>query len=53
MMRASIVQQIGLALLTGGLIAAAPADAAEEKTSQRSARAAEESVTLNFVNAEI
>ena len=48
--------RIGLAFLAGGLIAAGPgsaAGAANDKAKPRPAGAAEESVTLNFVNAEI
>lgn len=48
--------RIGLAFLAGGLIAAGPgsaAGAANDQAKPRPASAAEESVTLNFVNAEI
>lgn len=54
MTRPSLLLRFGLALLAGGLVDAAPASAAEGKpTGQRPAGAAEDSVTLNFVNAEI
>ena len=52
-MRVSILLRLGLALLAAGLIAVLPARSAEDKTGQRTAGAADESVTLNFVNAEI
>ena len=52
--RVSFLVRIGLAILAGGLIAAGPAAAADDKVNPRQpARAADESVTLNFVNAEI
>jgi general secretion pathway protein D len=52
--RASFLVRIGLAFLAGGLIAVGPATAADDKANpRRPANAAEESVTLNFVNAEI
>jgi len=52
-MRACLWVRIGLAFLAGGLIAVGPASAADVRAKPRPANAAEESVTLNFVNAEI
>ena len=52
--RASILVRIGLAILAGSLIVFRPAGAADDKVSPRApGGSAEESVTLNFVNAEI
>jgi general secretion pathway protein D len=52
-MQASFLVRIGLAFLAGGLIAIGSATAADDKVNPRPVSAAEESVTLNFVNAEI
>ena len=52
-MQASFLVRTGLAFLAGGLIAIGSATAADDKTRPRPVSAAEESVTLNFVNAEI
>ena len=52
-MQVSVFVRIGLAFLAGGLIAVGPASAADDKANPRPSNAAEESVTLNFVNAEI
>ena len=51
--RASCLLRNGIAFLAGAFIAVGPAIAQENKENPRSAAAAEESVTLNFVNAEI
>jgi general secretion pathway protein D len=52
-MQASFLARTGLAFLAGGLIAIGSATAADDKARPRPVSAAEESVTLNFVNAEI
>ncbi len=52
-MRDSLLVRIGLAFLAGGLSVLGPATAADDKADPRPVSAAEESVTLNFVNAEI
>lgn len=52
-MQASFVVRIGLALLAGGFFAIGSATAADDKPDPRRVGTAEESVTLNFVNAEI
>jgi len=52
-MKASFLVRIGLAFLAGGLIAIGSATAADDKSNPRPVSAAEENVTLNFVNAEI
>ena len=52
-MQASFLMRTGLAFLAGGLIAIGIATAADDRTRPLPASAAEERVTLNFVNAEI
>ena len=52
-MQASFLARTGLAILAGGLIAVGSATGADDRTRPRPVSAAEESVTLNFVNAEI
>jgi general secretion pathway protein D len=52
-MQASFLVRTGLAFLAGGLIAIGSATAADDRTRPLPAGAADESVTLNFVNAEI
>jgi len=56
MIRAFLLLRIGLVFLAAGVMGAVPARAAEEKTGRPPASVAgtaDESVTLNFVNAEI
>lgn len=52
-MQASFLLRTGLVLLAGGLIAIGSAIAADDRTRPQPVSAAEERVTLNFVNAEI
>lgn len=52
-MQASIILKVGAACVAAGLVIAGNVFAAEAKPGARAAAVAEESVTLNFVNAEI
>ena len=52
-MHACFLLRTGLAFLAAGLIATGSATAADDKAKPRPVSAAEESVTLNFVNADI
>lgn len=52
-MQASFLVRLGLAILAGGLVAVGSATAADDKANRLPVSGVDETVTLNFVNAEI